>query len=174
MIHIHMAICGVYPIYRHPRIVGHIKARGNCEATTATRLMHGHWLGLMVPKMPMFVEGWVPMASWALQQPESCWRCTCWESPCRAMRCLAPPVCMGVSIVMGVPPNHPFIDGFSLRNQPAIGGTPMTMETPTWLRDVGMEFLNFRKAVLPTLRDACTWPRKTSALDEVVDLCLAT
>ena len=32
---------------------------------------------------------------------------------------------------MGVPPNHPFIDGFSKINHPAIGGIPMTLET-TW------------------------------------------
>ena len=38
---------------------------------------------------------------------------------------------MVVSWVIGVPPNHPYFSGILTNiNQPAIGGTPMTMETP--------------------------------------------
>ena len=33
---------------------------------------------------------------------------------------------------MGVPLNHPFMDGFSIVNHP-FWGTPMTMETPKWM-----------------------------------------
>ena len=36
---------------------------------------------------------------------------------------------------IGVPPNHPFIDGFPIINHP-FGDTPMTMETNTYMNHI--------------------------------------
>ena len=36
---------------------------------------------------------------------------------------------------MGVPPNHPFIDGFSMKSTIHFGVPPMAMETPIELMD---------------------------------------
>ena len=39
---------------------------------------------------------------------------------------------------MGVPPNHPFLAGIFPLNHPAMGVTPMTMETTMWGNDMGI------------------------------------
>ena len=52
---------------------------------------------------------------------------------------------------MGVPLNYTFIDGFSIKNHPAIGGTPMTMETPiyqVWVAPFSHCPLNFYTLVM--------------------------
>ena len=52
---------------------------------------------------------------------------------------------------MGVPLNYTFIDGFSIKNHPAIGGTPMTMETPiyqVWVAPFSHCPLNFYTLVI--------------------------